>query len=1160
MPSVPQPASSTRAAHFTPPNPNIPHDVSAQHPHSSTANRPAVQPSPGVTSTTSHVETHVLPRRFLGPIPENVVNSKEVEEKRRRFRDLRKGAIRRLRGGGEDGDFGGEGLADFGGDNEGGGRVRGVVRRIKVRRRGRDGEEVEEELDLDDDPELGHDGKNSSKQKKTRKDVWVGESFDIGREFIARSVQSGERPPPVNRGESGASDRNQGQSNGEGSTPRQVVSRPPVSTRTTQETFVTARTRLSSGVPGASRSSLSLDTPAEGGYNLNPNPQASLGTSPSTMASLPLPRPRNSQSSSVQPLVSSPIEEEGESSYATASLPGKKGRFSSGKTVATSPGISTRLKSALRHTSKSDIKTNQSIVSNEREQPLPRVKNGAGKYGKSKSVQFPVDHAEVLSSTDLTANSGPRELIKRKGNKEPADPEDVLSREGDEAAGTSAGAVEEAMEEEADDQWEEQKRPGEVIMRERADRMLVRVGYHREDNVSGFNEASQRRNPCARLEPMEEYIVVWRKGLIEFYQDWNLPLRERLAGHKHLAFAIPLAPNRTSLSVFNSNDVTLCLTTSVARLQHDVHQILQSTTTRMGGVKDRVKQSRQVQWLRGRRKGTQVFIFKIAERSRAMDWYWELWRDLGGELPHRFDISVPSLSTTVRLSIPEGEESGHEGNHLLYKHFNPQTVIDTCWEMLLKSVDMDDLLEQRKEGGKKDTLDLELAWKSVDGTLDWMAYRTTVQGKQRSWPVLAGLARMHEDKVQRELQLRTAQHQPKALKLEDGTWLDEPPGVEGYLYRLRGSKAKEHIYIASHDGNIFVAVQKEARPPLVPHKEGSTPTDLFPDLHRQFLDGEHRRMAYLIERSAGRVDLRDIVSVKIVEDNTNSTFAHHTGASADGASAGGDVGQSDTFDIEYTSGGSVRLQAASPEVAKEWVERLEALGSYWKRRQRVDARQRMDIAALHSKHDPFVDTTMSNASDAGLDEIWDWCAIKGCRSICLAGRLHLKRDKYDKFRLKYFVLTQGCLVSFKIKRKDSFHPRKKRYPLFGAYVYSGMLAQDELHEASNSDAFSTQARVYQDGLQSSDPAEDTTFCLRLPTSPSRWGKKRTQPWEMEEDADFLPPGLSKKPATLLIFRARSKLERDRWVWAINAEMERQVRSHLKQEEALREYGKVPDRL
>jgi hypothetical protein len=50
--------------------------------------------------------------------------------------------------------------------------------------------------------------------------------------------------------------------------------------------------------------------------------------------------------------------------------------------------------------------------------------------------------------------------------------------------------------------------------------MLVRVAYHREDNIPIYDEEAQRRNPCSRIEPLEEYIVVWRRGRVEFYQDW----------------------------------------------------------------------------------------------------------------------------------------------------------------------------------------------------------------------------------------------------------------------------------------------------------------------------------------------------------------------------------------------------------------------------------------------------------------------------------------------------------------------------------------------------------------------------------------------------------------------------------------------------------------
>lgn len=63
--------------------------------------------------------------------------------------------------------------------------------------------------------------------------------------------------------------------------------------------------------------------------------------------------------------------------------------------------------------------------------------------------------------------------------------------------------------------------------------------------------------------------------------------------------------------------------------------------------------------------------------------------------------------------------------------------------------------------------------------------------------------------------------------------------------------------------------------------------------------------------------------------------------------------------------------------------------------------------------------------------------------------------------------------------------------------------------------------------KSSDGAEDTTFCVRLLTKSSYWGKgkKRAQPWDLEDDAEYAVPGLTTKPAKLLIFRARSKVSR-----------------------------------
>lgn len=43
---------------------------------------------------------------------------------------------------------------------------------------------------------------------------------------------------------------------------------------------------------------------------------------------------------------------------------------------------------------------------------------------------------------------------------------------------------------------------------------------------------------------------------------------------------------------------------------------------------------------------------------------------------------------------------------------------------------------------------------------------------------------------------------------------------------------------------------------------------------------------------------------------------------------------------------------------------------------------------------------------------------------------------------------------------------------------------------------------------------------------------------------------------MLVLRARSKLERDEWCWALNVEMERLVRLHRVREAAVRQQGNV----
>ena len=58
----------------------------------------------------------------------------------------------------------------------------------------------------------------------------------------------------------------------------------------------------------------------------------------------------------------------------------------------------------------------------------------------------------------------------------------------------------------------------------------------------------------------------------------------------------------------------------------------------------------------------------------------------------------------------------------------------------------------------------------------------------------------------------------------------------------------------------------------------------------------------------------------------------------------------------------------------------------------------MDAMAVHVNKNPVEETDVSNENDNLLADVWDWCAIKGCRAVCLSGRLFVKKSAWKKFR------------------------------------------------------------------------------------------------------------------------------------------------------------------
>ena len=196
----------------------------------------------------------------------------------------------------------------------------------------------------------------------------------------------------------------------------------------------------------------------------------------------------------------------------------------------------------------------------------------------------------------------------------PAPPNEVLARKGKEVEATSAGATDNAALHENSFVW------GDVVMR---DRMLVRVAYTRSGGLgAAFDENQNRMTTNMRYEEWQEMMVVWRKDRIEIYEDYvgpmsttptpmadycfyqSLPVKEWMVGHKHLAFIIPLIAN-TKLSLYSFVDLTFCLTCPPT----PVH----NSETKARAIFHRSKE------------GTNIFVFKVKSRTRALDWTWQLW-------------------------------------------------------------------------------------------------------------------------------------------------------------------------------------------------------------------------------------------------------------------------------------------------------------------------------------------------------------------------------------------------------------------------------------------------------------------------------------------------------------------------------------------------------
>ncbi|KAJ5818099.1 hypothetical protein N7474_003690 [Penicillium riverlandense] len=269
-----------------------------------------------------------------------------------------------------------------------------------------------------------------------------------------------------------------------------------------------------------------------------------------------------------------------------------------------------------------------------------------------------------------------------------------------------------------------------------------------------------------------------------------------------------------------------------------------------------------------------------------------------------------------------------------------------------------------------------------------------------------------------------------------------------------------------------------------------------------------------------------------------------------------------TFEMALDNGLVVRLQAHDTASRDQWVQRLGALVSYWRSRSAHDAAELKEVRARNLK---LLDIDEEMESIVGqFAKKWEvkkaeasphthnMCALSGCRTIKMSGQLYRKPRRHATFSRCHVMLTEGHLLIFRstLRRSNGveiphIHQElETSIDLRDCYIYSGLLAEDDLLYAnqtfdSNNPGLHALPRVYlsTDRFTSRDEDTSITFVVWKPLKRNYFrAQEKLRGGETKSELRHVST-LGKHGRTI-VFKARSRVEKDRWVLSIASEIDR----------------------
>ncbi|MCJ1309265.1 hypothetical protein MMC25_002923 [Agyrium rufum] len=716
-------------------------------------------------------------------------------------------------------------------------------------------------------------------------------------------------------------------------------------------------------------------------------------------------------------------------------------------------------------------------------------------------------------------------------------------------------------------------RPGEVV---KTERMLVRVDFTQQEVPPEYDENDSQKVETRTLEKWREFIVVCRKSankefdfVLEICKTRVVPTVKEEQKQQKSAHVIPMVKKTTRVNLYSSLDKTIVIWTPF-------------------------KKGTKIYLLRPRSSANSVEWFTFLQSALG----WKRATDLTVNVPD-LAITLKILDPFGQLDRDPLEDDTDEGGSkslqrmMAAEQAAVATIIQRSMELLAKSPEWASVISTWSKSEK-----MGLAWKRYD-RLEWVHGANERKmfgslGMQKTHDLELRPKQHYPTHVHRTAKGGESVEEPTPVE----GFLIRRTSQKGHDQRL-GQKYQKKLYFSTHNQYLTYCKPARAEPPAYRDSVSAATRDPrttqeevpliyainpFPVKHGklEWLDGtgvdarrSHDRVAFgeaerrvnTLLASEGYINLCHVVEVRSIK---GSTSADQEDAQAS-ENANGQAShlppkepnqdQQDThscFELVLENGLVARLQAFNEAGKDEWILRLTRLVEYWKSRITADMNlykqvrnRNFERLKIDEEMESYVGQEARKwevSQSIASPQLFNMCGISACRTITMSGVLYQKPRVHSTFKRCGVILCHGHLLLFQgTLRKHTgkeiphiLHERTQNLDLKDCYVYSGFATEDSLLYQnrtfdSNHPGHHALPRVYlEDSWTSSD--EDFMTCFVI------WhGQKKSLFRASKEEGEGktwrMVSRLGVKGRSI-VFKTRSRAERDHWVMSIGLEIER----------------------